>query len=147
VAAHQCHIVPAKGFREIATLLHIADEQVGIAELSAMSQTGTSVPMKLPEWITGRSFVASATPKARGVLGMRVHYRRDIGPSLEDRGVVTCALTSPMLALPRVGSQQWGCVRSHQAAIWQYLNCAAARIWLSYKPSNHLSRGRERPSI
>jgi hypothetical protein len=27
-----------------------------------MSQTGTSVPMKLPEWITGRSFVASATP-------------------------------------------------------------------------------------
>jgi hypothetical protein len=30
-----------------------------------MSQTGTSVPMKLPEWITGRSFVALAMPKAR----------------------------------------------------------------------------------
>jgi hypothetical protein len=27
-------------------------------KLSAMSQIGTSAPMKLPEWITGRSLVA-----------------------------------------------------------------------------------------
>jgi hypothetical protein len=30
-----------------------------------MSQTGTSMPIKLPEWITGRSFVPWAMPKGR----------------------------------------------------------------------------------
>jgi hypothetical protein len=34
-------------------------------KLSAMSQTGTSMPIKLPEWITGRSFVPWAMPKGR----------------------------------------------------------------------------------
>jgi predicted amidohydrolase len=37
-------------------------------KLSAMSQTGTSMPIKLPEWITGRSFVPWAMPKGRGWL-------------------------------------------------------------------------------
>ena len=30
-----------------------------------MSQTGTSLPIKLPEWITGRNLVASAMPNGR----------------------------------------------------------------------------------
>ena len=34
-------------------------------KLSAMSQTGTSMPIKPPEWITGRSFVPWAMPKGR----------------------------------------------------------------------------------
>lgn len=36
---------------------------------------------------------------------------------------------------------------AYQAAILQYLSCAAALIWLSGKPSDHPSPGRERPSI
>ena len=50
-----------------------------------MSQTGTSVPIKLPEWITGRSFVALGDTEGQSVLGMRVHHRHDIRPRLEDR--------------------------------------------------------------
>src|SRR5690348_4001263 len=61
--------------------------------------------------------------------------------------LATCALTSPMLKMPRAGLQQSGCAQSCQAATLQYLSCAGAPIWLSDKPSDRLSPGRERPSI
>ena len=55
--------------------------------LSAMSQTGTFAPMKLPEWITGRSWVALRDAERQDVLGMRMHHRHDVRPRFEDAGM------------------------------------------------------------
>ena len=52
-----------------------------------MSQTGTLAPMKLPEWITGRSGVAWATPNGRMSSAWACTTDMDVRPRLEDGGV------------------------------------------------------------
>ena len=59
MAAHQRDVAFAQAFGEIAALRHVGDQQIGVAEFFAISHTGTLPPMKLPEWITGSSGVAT----------------------------------------------------------------------------------------
>src|SRR6266850_5359579 len=53
MTAHQRHIVAAEAFREVAALLDIGDEQVGVAKIVGDVPDRTALPIKLPEWITG----------------------------------------------------------------------------------------------
>jgi len=65
MAAHQRDAVRTQAFREVAALFDVVTRRLVSPKLSAMSQTGTSDPIKLPAWITGRSFVAAAMLKGR----------------------------------------------------------------------------------
>ena len=58
-------LLPAEAFREIAALLHVGDQQIGVAEFVGDVPHRHFGPMKLPEWITGRSFVPLAMPNGR----------------------------------------------------------------------------------
>ena len=58
MTAHQRNAVLPEAFREVARLRHVGD-----AEIIGDVPDGTSMPIKLPEWITGRSFVPWAMPK------------------------------------------------------------------------------------
>ena len=53
--------------------------------LSAMSHTGTLAPMKLPEWITGRSWVAAAMPNGSMSSAWACTTAIDVRPRLVDR--------------------------------------------------------------
>ncbi len=76
MAAHQRDVVLAQAFGEVAALAMLVTSTLVSPNLSAMSHTGTFVPMKLPEWITGLSGVAAGDAERQDVLGMRVHDRR-----------------------------------------------------------------------
>src|SRR5579859_6175224 len=56
VAAHQHDVVCGKALRQIAPCAIFVTRRLVLSpKRSAISQTGTSAPMKAPEWITGRS--------------------------------------------------------------------------------------------
>src|SRR6516164_2641355 len=75
---------PRQFARSLACAMLVTSRLVS-PKLSAMSQTGTSVPIKLPEWITGRSFVPWAMPKRQCVLGMGMDDGHDVRPRREYR--------------------------------------------------------------
>ena len=55
MAAHQRDIALAQAFGEIATLRHVGDQQIGVTEIVGDVPHRHLAPMKLPEWMTGKS--------------------------------------------------------------------------------------------
>src|SRR5437660_223716 len=87
MTAHQRHIVAAEAFGEVAALLDIGDEQVGVAEIVGDVPDRNLASDKASRMDYRLQRCGIGDPEGQSVLGMRVYYRHHIRPGLEDRRV------------------------------------------------------------